>query len=118
MNTIGERIKEIRNSLELTGEEFGAKLNVKKGTVSNWENTNRIPDALMLVRIADLGNVSADYLLCRTDNKNDSSTMEVDYANVTSEELNLLTKLRDKGITINDNDIEILSRIKMIGLKI
>jgi transcriptional regulator with XRE-family HTH domain len=86
MNTIGERIKDIRNSLELTGEEFGAKLNVKKGTVSNWENNNRIPDALMLVRIA--------------------------------EELNLLTKLRDEDLTINDNDLEILSRIKMIGLKV
>lgn len=118
MNTIGERIKDIRNSLGLTCEEFGAKLNVKKGTVSNWENNNRIPDALMLVRIADLGNVSADYLLCRTDIKQSSSTSEVDYPSITAGELNLLTRLRDKGITINDNDIEILTRIKMIGLKI
>ncbi|MBC8059299.1 MAG: helix-turn-helix transcriptional regulator [Clostridiaceae bacterium] len=69
MKTIGERIKNIREELQLTGEEFGNKFNVAKGTVSNWENNNRTPDAQALIKIADLGDVSLDWLLCRTDIK-------------------------------------------------
>lgn len=73
MKTIGERIKEVREALELTGEEFGKRLNVAKGTVSNWENNNRKPDAETLLRIADLGNVTVDYIVGRTDHKNSFS---------------------------------------------
>lgn len=69
MKTIGDRIRSVRESLGLTGEEFGKKLNVTKVAVSNWENGNRKPDGDMLVKIADLGEVSTDYLLCRTDSK-------------------------------------------------
>jgi len=66
MKTIGDRIREIRESLELTGEKFGKRLNVSRAAVSNWESNNRTPDAEMLVKIADLGNVSVDYILGRT----------------------------------------------------
>lgn len=67
MNIIGNRIRSIRNSLDLKGEEFGKLLNVTKVAVSNWENGNRTPDIQTLSKIADLGNVTADYLLGRTD---------------------------------------------------
>lgn len=69
MSSIGDRIREVRNSLEMNGDEFGKALNVTKVAVSNWENNNRTPDATMLVKIADLGGVSTDYLLCRTDKR-------------------------------------------------
>lgn len=71
MKTTGDRIRYIRkNILNLKGEEFGEKLNVTKVAVSNWENNNRTPDVEMLVKIAELGNVSVDWLLCRTNNPN------------------------------------------------
>lgn len=63
MSTLGQQIKKIRESLGLTGEEFGKKLNVTKVAVSNWENNNRKPDLDMLVKIAKLGNTSVDSLL-------------------------------------------------------
>src|SRR3712207_6797934 len=62
-STLGQQIKKIRESLGLTGEEFGKKLNVTKVAVSNWENNNRKPDLDMLVKIAKLGNTSVDSLL-------------------------------------------------------
>lgn len=71
MSTTGNRIRYIRDTiLNKTGEEFGKLLNVTKVAISNWENNNRTPDAEMLVRIANLGDVSVDWLLCRTDNPN------------------------------------------------
>lgn len=66
-NIIGKRIRDIRKSMNLSGEEFGNKLNVSKTAVSNWENGNRVPDADALNRIADLGDVSIDWIFGRTD---------------------------------------------------
>lgn len=75
---IGERIKSVRNKLELTGEEFGKKLNVQKPTISRWEKGHRLPDADMINKIATLGNVSADFILGRTDDP-DFSLLETNY---------------------------------------
>ena len=53
--------------MNLSGEEFGNRLNVSKTAVSNWENGNRVPDTDALSRIADLGDVSIDWIFGRTD---------------------------------------------------
>lgn len=71
-NITGKRIRELREGLKLTGDEFGKKLDVTKTAISNWENGNRIPDLNTINKIADYCNVSADYLLGRTDNPNHS----------------------------------------------
>lgn len=66
-NTLGSRIKYIREKMNCTGEGFGKLLNVTKVAISNWENDNRKPDVDMIVKIATLGNVTTDFLLCKTD---------------------------------------------------
>lgn len=58
-----ERIKELRISMGLNQVEFAKKLNVTKQSISNWENGNIQPSIDMLVRIANVFSVSADYLL-------------------------------------------------------
>lgn len=70
MITVGDRIRTIREKLELTGEEFGNLLSVTKTAVSNWENNNRKPDSDMIIKIAKLGNVTTDYLLGLTNDPN------------------------------------------------
>ena len=69
-NTLGSRIKYVREKMNYTGEEFGKLLNVTKVAVSNWENDNRKPDVDMIVKIANLSNVTTDFLLCNTDIEN------------------------------------------------
>ncbi len=116
MKTTGERIRYIRsNILDKTGNEFGKLLNVTKVAVSNWENNNRMPDADMLVKIADLGDVSVDWLLCRTDNpsskilktnyKGDEFEVEIDknYPHDLSPEdvESLLEQLRKTGFDVD-----------------
>lgn len=46
------------------------KLGIKSNTLSGYENGTRTPDPTMLSNIADLYNVSTDYLLGRTNIKN------------------------------------------------
>lgn len=69
MNTLGDRLRELRNELNLEQKELAKYLNVHKGTVSNWENNKRSPDKEMLSKIASYFNVTTDYLLGRTDEK-------------------------------------------------
>lgn len=59
------RIKNLRQSKELTQVQLAEKLGVKKQSISNWENDNIMPSVDMLVRIADFFQVSTDYLLGR-----------------------------------------------------
>lgn len=72
MKTFGQRLKELRKSKGLTGEQLGAIFNVTKTAISNWENGNRFPDENTLRKIAEFFNVTLDYLLGRTDIKNPS----------------------------------------------
>ncbi|MGU8337130.1 helix-turn-helix domain-containing protein [Clostridium perfringens] len=94
MNTIGERIKYIREDvLNLSGEEFGKMLNVTKTAVSNWENGNRTPDIHVLSKIASLGNVSLDYLACKVNNSNENNPV---YFSEKEKQINNKLKLRIK----------------------
>ena len=70
MKKFGNVLKELRNEKHLTGEELGKALSVTKVAISNWENGNRTPDTDMLKKIANYFDVSLDYLLGRTDERN------------------------------------------------
>ncbi|EGT3639058.1 helix-turn-helix domain-containing protein [Clostridioides difficile] len=65
----GQRLKEIRVQKNLTGEELGKILNVTKVAISNWESGRRFPSQNILISIADYFNISLDFLLCRTNIK-------------------------------------------------
>lgn len=65
MNSLGDKIRFLRREFNLTQEEFGRRLNIGKSTVSQYENNINIPDISMLCKIAELFNVTTDYLLDR-----------------------------------------------------
>lgn len=62
---LNERIKALRLAKGISQVDLAAMLNVSKQSVSNWENDNIQPSIDMLVHIADVFNVSTDYLLGR-----------------------------------------------------
>lgn len=61
---IGSRIKEIRLTSSLTLEKFGKLFDppVDKSLISRWEKGVNLPNNERLKKIAELGNVSVDYL--------------------------------------------------------
>lgn len=79
MNTIGQRIKSLRLKYNMTGNELGARLNVTRNAVSQWETDKRIPTSQMLSELAKLFNVSTDYLLGRDPIPNDLKS-DINYA--------------------------------------
>lgn len=59
----GERVKEVRKSLNLTLEKFGKKLGVGKTAISNIEKGNRNLTEQMALAICREYNVNYDYLI-------------------------------------------------------
>jgi len=47
-------IKTLRRRLELTQEQFAAKVGVTYGTVNNWENGKRMPLPFLLKRLVEM----------------------------------------------------------------
>lgn len=60
--TIGERIKELRKTLDLTLEKFGKQLGVTKVAISNLENGNRSLTDQMALSICREFNVREEWL--------------------------------------------------------
>lgn len=57
------RLKEIRTEQNLTQSQFGKLLNVSQDTVSLWEKGKSAPNAEQIIRIAELFQLSCDYIL-------------------------------------------------------
>ena len=60
---IGQFIKELRKSKEITQEQLAETLNVSGRTVSRWETGNNLPDISLLVGIADFFDVDVRELI-------------------------------------------------------
>ncbi|MBW4827619.1 MAG: helix-turn-helix transcriptional regulator [Clostridiaceae bacterium] len=72
MNTIGKRIKMLREDERLNQKELAKALNISNTTLSQYETGQRTPSDDIKIKLANFFNVSTDYLLGRTDIKNQS----------------------------------------------
>lgn len=61
--TFGEKIKEARKQAGLSQEQFAEKMNVSRSAIAKWETDKGMPDVNNLKVMAQLLNVSIDYLL-------------------------------------------------------
>lgn len=66
---LARRLRTLREEHGYLQKFVADKLGIKSNTLSGYENGTRSPDPSMLSDLADLYNVSIDYLLGRTDNK-------------------------------------------------
>ena len=78
---LNERIKELRLVKGISQVDLAKRLNVSKQSVSNWENDNIQPSIDVLVKLANVFNVSTDYMLGR------EVTRELDTEKLTNNEL-------------------------------
>ena len=66
VEVFGKRLKELRKANGYTIEQFADMVGISKSTLGYYENDKRMPDIEILARIADTLNVTADYLIGRT----------------------------------------------------
>lgn len=61
----GQRLNQVRKTKGFTAQKMADLLSVSIRTYRNYESETSSPSLEALVKIADILNVSTDYLLCR-----------------------------------------------------
>lgn len=59
---MNERLKQLRDHLELTQEEFGKRIGSARNTIANYETGNRVPSNAILLSICREFNVNETWL--------------------------------------------------------
>lgn len=83
-----ERLKELRKQAHLTQVELASKLGIVQSSYADWERGKKKPTQDNLVKIAQVLNVSVDYLVGNSEEKSD----ELD-------NIELLFRMNSKGLT-------------------
>ncbi|MCM1192276.1 MAG: helix-turn-helix domain-containing protein [Butyrivibrio sp.] len=75
--TTGAILTRLRAEKDVGQKEVATYLKVSVSTVSNYENNVHSPDYTMLCRLADYYGVTTDYLLGRTDYRDDPKVLNL-----------------------------------------
>ncbi len=59
----GQKIKELRNSRNVTQRDLGKLMGVTHATIAMWENSKRKVDLVHAKMLADIFNVTVDWLI-------------------------------------------------------
>ena len=89
-----ERLKELRKKANFTQVEVAEKLRISQPAYASWERGVKKPTQENLVRIAQILNVSVDYLVGNSEEKSD----ELD-------NIELLFRMNSKGLTEEEKGI-------------
>lgn len=89
-----ERLKTLRKEVKLTQTQITEKLNISQQAYASWERGAKRPTQENLVKIAQVLNVTVDYLLGNSEEKSD----ELD-------NIELLFRMNSKGLTEEEKEI-------------
>ena len=97
MKTIGQKIKECREQLNLTQSELGKLLDISQNTVNQYENKNwKNPSAKIVAKIASVLSVPTIYLLddnCQILDNAEEEVLLVKFRNLKQEQKKLVINI-------------------------
>lgn len=91
---VGVRIKEIREDLGISMAQFARLIEATPGAVNNWEKDVREPSIDTLIKIANIGGKTLDWLLLGNETKETKSSV-------------IITELREKLNVIQKENKEL-----------
>lgn len=89
-----ERLKKLRKQAQLTQVDVAEKLGISQPAYASWERGVKKPTQENLVKIAQVLNVSVDYLVGNSEEKSD----ELD-------NMELLFRMNSKGLTEEEKEV-------------
>lgn len=89
-----DRIREVRNVIGETRAEFAKRFNIATSTYAKYETAETQPSLATLIAIADTGGVSTDYLLGRTNDRDQKYTI-LDDLGITESSAKVLSDISD-----------------------
>ncbi len=103
---IGDRLKLLRKEKGLEAQHIAKKINVAKSTYSGYENNKSVPNYEILKKLADVFNVTTDYLLEKTDRKElaviEGDSIPQELRDIGIEYLQVNKELKEKGFSPED----------------
>lgn len=105
MKTIGERLKELRESKELSAKDLCSFIGINTSTYSKLENDKKSIDVEELKKLINFHDVSADYIL-GTNNVQEDIVMymkrDKNLNNSDIEEIQMILSMMDEAITLKN----------------
>jgi len=92
-NALGYRIRLQREKHSLSQSQLGKALNITSQTIGNYEKGDRIPDAILLRKLAALFSCSADYLIGLTNAIHPKHSNMVDNIGLSEESIGIINVL-------------------------
>ena len=90
---IGQRLRETRLQRGLSQQEAASRAGISMNSLYHYEKGNKVPSAVVLARLAEVLNVSTDYLLGLTDDPSPKSGELPDYIQKKLEECEKCEKI-------------------------
>lgn len=132
-NELANRIKELRKNKGYTQKELASLLGIGQTTIANYEQGTRVPDTEKLNKMADLFEITLDYLLGRSEEISASNkefkSRDIDIKSAGKDYLDFLLKgentkarklildLQEEGINIEYIYFNILAKVlKEVGV--
>ncbi len=95
-----ENLKILRKQKGMSQEVLAQQLNVVRQTISKWEKGLSVPDAAMLIRIANLFDTSVSELLGNKIEQNENASEITSQLALLNEQLAQKAKIRRKIIVV------------------
>lgn len=94
MSILSEKIRMLREELNLTQSQLAEKLNIATSSISQYESGDRIPSDDIKIKLAEFFDVSLDFLLGLSDIRNPYVffTLSEYFKSLTEDEINEVIK--------------------------
>lgn len=95
------RLKELRQESGLTIEEFASEVGVSRSSVGYYENQNRLPDLAVAAKMAEVLDVTTDYLIGRSNAQVQTPKLKniCDYVGLSDKSVEMLAQLKKENPT-------------------
>ena len=124
----GKNLKRLRTNAKLTQQELATKLKVAPSTIGMYESGKRMPDTEILNKLANMFNVSIDYLLGReTQNITSDSIVlnQRDKRDIAKDVASIMNKIKNNedgptyynGVAMDEEDAELFEQALEFALK-
>lgn len=105
------RFKEERKNKGLTQEQLAKEFFLNKSSISRYEKGTQMPEMVMLQKFAEYFDVSVDYLLGRTDERNvhkEKPKLDEGIKTIAAHRINLYEDISEEGINKINEYIEMV----------
>ena len=93
------RLKELRQESGLTIEKFANEVGISRSSIGYYENQNRLPDLATAARMADVLNVTTDYLVGRSNARTQTPKLKniCDFVGLSDKSVRMLARLKNEN---------------------